>query len=214
MVEYLEQTMFHPDSLAAAQRYCEKINLPEHVTDEDLRAEMNVNGCHFGAAVNYFVTQWMGRSGNGSTDREFAGNLSTRWNANGGDSNTRFRSATNAIHDFAREFRRCCFTCLDFRKFLENVGDTPGIGLYCDPPWPELGAEYRHKFTEQDHVELANRLTGMKHVRIVMRFGDHPVIRSLYSQQDDWRWISATGKTQGNSKQAEWYITRNIEDAS
>jgi DNA adenine methylase len=209
MVEYLEQTIFHPDELAKAQKFCKDIDLARFVSNEDISAEVEgSNGCHFGSAVRYFITQWMGRSGNGSTDKEFTGNLSTRWNANGGDSNTRFRSATNAIHDFAREFQRCNFVCLDFRKFLSNVSDTPGTGLYCDPPWPDLGAEYRHAFTEQDQVELSNLLVQMKHVRIVMRFGDHPVIRSLYSQQDGWQWIPAIGKTQGNNKQTEWFITR------
>lgn len=212
MVEYLEQTIFHPDSLSSAQEYCKKIKLAQFVTDEDIRSELDgLNGCHFGAAVNYFVSQWMGRSGNGSTVKEFGGNVSTRWNANGGDSNTRFRSATNAIHDFAREFRRCCFTCLDFRKFLENVPDDTGTGLYCDAPWPDAGEQYQHPFTEQDHAQLNYAMERFLNARIVMRFGEHPMIRSLYAEKYGWRWIPATGRTQGNSKQTEWFITRRGE---
>lgn len=215
MVEYLEQTIFHPDSLQRAQEYCQKIELFARVPDADIKAEVEgYNGCHFGAAVNYFVTQWMGRSGNGSTDKEFTGNLSTRWNANGGDSNTRFRSATNAIHDFAREFRRCCFTCLDFRKFLESVSDEAGTGLYCDPPWPDAGEQYLHKFTDQDQRDLAENLDSFQEARIVMRFGEHPLIRELYPERDGWEWIEASGRTQGNNKQTEWFITRRCGSRS
>jgi site-specific DNA-adenine methylase len=209
MVQYLDRTVFHPEELQRAQQYCRDIHLGDYVSDEDLKNEVkSLNQCHFGAAVRYFITQWMGRSGNGSTSREFSGNVSTRWNANGGDSNKRFRSATEALQDFSRQFQRCSFTCLDFREFLSNVSDTPGTGLYCDAPWPDLGNEYRHAFTEQDQIELSNLLVRMKHAKIVLRFGEHPVIRSLYSQQDDWEWIPATGKTQGNSKQSEWFITK------
>lgn len=215
MVEYLEQTIFHPDELEKAQRYCREIELFRHVTDQDIAAEVEgQNGCHFGAAVNYFITQWIGRSGNGSTPKELEGNISTRWNANGGDSNTRFRSATNAIHDFAREFRRCSFVRLDFRQFLQSVSDQDGGGLYLDPPWPDAGEEYLHPFSDQDQNELWAAVSRFQNVRIVMRFGEHGKIRSLYREQDGWQWIEAAGRTQGNSKQTEWFITRRCGSKS
>ena len=215
MVEYLEQTIFHPDELARAQKYCKDIELARFVTNEDVRAEVDgVNGCHFGSAVRYFITQWIGRSGNGSTPKELEGNISTRWTASGGDSNTRFRSATNAIHDFAREFRRCSFVCLDFRKFLEQVNDSETTGLYLDAPWPDAGDEYLHPFTEQDQNELWGALSRFRNARIVLRFGEHGKIRSLYREQDGWRWIEASGRTQGNSKQTEWFITRRCGSES
>lgn len=211
MVEYLKKTVFHPDELVRAQEYCKKIDLPSHMSDIDIRGELD---CHFGAAVSYFITQWMGRSGNGSTPKELEGNLSTRWTASGGDSNTRFRSATDAIADFVREFQRCSFTCLDFRKFLEPVRDDAGTGLYLDPPWPDAGDEYLHPFTEQDQNELWGAVSRFRNARIVLRFGEHGKIRSLYREQDGWRWIEASGRTQGNNKQTEWFITRRCGSES
>jgi site-specific DNA-adenine methylase len=212
MIEYLEMTLFHPESLAAAQEYCKKFNLPAFVPDEDIAAEVSgFNGCHFGAAVNYFISQWMGRSGVGSTDKEFEGNISTRWTASGGDSNTRFRSATNAIADFAKEFRRCNFTCLDAFEFIDSVKDNDSVGLYLDPPWPDLGGSYRHKFSDADQKRLADRLSVFDQTKIVLRFGDHPLIRSLYREESGWEWREATGRTQGNSKQQEVYISKRCE---
>lgn len=212
MVEYLEQTLFHPDELARAQEYCKKSDLEIYMSDDDITADVHgFNGCHFGAAVNYFITQWMGRSGVGSTDKEFEGNISTRWTASGVDSNTRFRSATNAIKNFAEEFRRCSFTCLDAFKFLESVNDGESIGLYLDPPWPDLGGSYCHKFSDDDQKRLADTLGRFGQTKIVLRFGDHPLIRSLYPEECGWEWREATGRTQGNSKQQEVFISRRCE---
>lgn len=215
MIEQLDRTLFHPEELWDAQRFCRDIHLGDYVSDKDIADEVrSLNRTHFGAAVRYFVTQWMGRSGNGSTDKEFSGNISTRWNANGGDSNKRFRSATEAIRDFSEAFQKCSFTALDFRVFLDSVLDEPEIGLYCDPPWPDAGERYRHPFTEQDHCDLCERLSGMAKVRIVLRFGEHPMIRSLYGEQYQWRWIPAAGRTQGNRQQDEWFIVRRCGESA
>lgn len=215
MVQYLDRTVFHPEELQRAQQYCRDIHLGDYVSDEDIKNEVkSLNQCHFGAAVRYFITQWMGRSGNGSTSREFSGNVSTRWNANGGDSNKRFRSATEALEDFSREFQRCSFTCLDFRQFLSHVSDTPETGLYCDAPWPDAGDEYLHAFTDQDQNELWGALSRFQNARIVMRFGEHPKIRSLYQERDGWEWREALGRTQGNNKQSEWFITKRCGSES
>ena len=212
MIDYLDKTIFHPDELFRAQEYCKKIELGRFVPDEDIIAEVEgFNGNHFGAAVNYFITQWMGRSGQASTEDEFDGKVSVRWTSSGGDSNTRFRSATNAINDFSVNFQRCNFTRLDFRVFLSNVKDLPTHGLYMDPPWPEAGEPYRHPFTEKDQQELADAVKRFEQIRIVLRFGDHPMIRDLYKESDGWQWKFMSGRTQGNNSLAECYISRRCE---
>lgn len=209
MVDYLNQTIFHPDELARSQQYCQKIDLQQFVPDEDIFAEVDgTNGCHFGAAVRYFITQWMGRSGQASTDHEFEGNLSTRWTSSGGDSNTRYRSAVNAIADFTTVFGKCNFTRLDYKVFLGKVVDFPTHGLYLDPPWPDAGEEYRHPFNDGDQCDLALHLDQFKAAKIVLRFGEHPRIRELYPECNGWTWVAANGRTQGNNQQAEWFITK------
>lgn len=212
MEDYLNATIFHQEELSRAQDYCRQIELWRYVPLEDIAAEVSgLNGCHFGAAVNYFITQWMGRSGQSSTNQEFTGNLSTRWTSSGGDSNVRFRSATNAIADFSSAFRKCNFTALDFRAFLTKVKDDASHGLYCDPPWPDLGGEYSHTFSTDDQKHLSRVLTGMKSLRTVVRFGEHDLIHELYKEIDGWKWRNTGGRTQGNNSQSEWFISRNCE---
>jgi site-specific DNA-adenine methylase len=211
MTEFLNATMFHPQELERAQEYCQK-DLESFVSREDVASEVNgFNGCHYRGACMYFITQWMGRSGQSSTGKEFNGNLSTRWTSSGGDSAVRFRSATEAIADFQQAFKKCSFTRLDFREFLGRVVDSADHGLYCDPPWPDLGEEYKFPFNEDDQKSLASMLNATESIKIVMRFGDHEMIRDLYKESDGWKWKFMTGRTQGNSKQAECFISKRCE---
>lgn len=201
LVNALRDTMFHPDELKAAQQEC-RMDIPSRALIN------NSSWCDLDLATAYFITQWMGRSGQSSTDGEFDGNLSIRWTSSGGDSNTRYRSAVEAIEEFSKSFQRCNFCCLDFREMLSKVKDDPDHGLYCDPPWQELGDEYKHKFTEKDHRDLARGLSEYQSIKIVMRFGDHPLIRTLYSKANGWLWRGTTGRTQGNSDQGEFFISK------
>ena len=95
----LRNLPFHPDVLVDAQVFCKDFCPQDHAS--------------IAAAVNYFICCWMGRSASGGCDREFQGGISTRWNANGGDSNTRFRSAIRGLAEWRKIMRRCSFTCLD-----------------------------------------------------------------------------------------------------
>jgi site-specific DNA-adenine methylase len=100
---------------------------------------------------------------------------------------------------------------MDAFEFIDSVKDNEGVGLYMDPPWPDLGGSYRHKFSDDDQKRLADRLSVFDQTKIVLRFGDHPLIRSLYTVEAGWEWREATGRTQGNSKQQEVYISRRCE---
>jgi len=220
LIEFLNNTMFHPNELAASQEYCRSIEkrLPEFM---DVRSDVEgINECHWGAACHYFITQWMGRSGKASHDDEFDSKVSVRWTSSGGDSNKRFRSAVEAISEFSRSFQRCNFTAIDFGEFLSKCIDNPahGIyaddgtnGLYCDPPWPDAGDVYRHKFTEKEQIDLVRMLNEFVNIRIVVRFGEHPLIKDLYLESDGWKWRSMTGRTQGNSDQREFFISKRCQ---
>lgn len=183
----MRRKAFHPDELKRAQRDCAE--------NEGCLSDGHP---HLGLARSYFISQWMGRSGKGGTDGEFRGQLPLRWNANGGDSNKRYRSAVASILAFRRILARCNFSTLDVFDFLGNVKDEQKHALYLDPPFPGVGGEYKHKFTEKQHETLAGELAGFSLTRVVCRFYDHPLIRKLYPEPK-WTWRRLKGRDQANN---------------
>ena len=65
------------------------------------------------------------------------------------------------------------------------------------------GDEYIHKFTEQDHRDLATKLHEFTNCRVVVRHSDHPLYRELYP---DWVWVPVEGRNQGNNTISEILI--------
>ena len=199
LVEELQNAAFHPECLQKAQKSCAWWANKQNYPYED--------PCIIWAA-SYFISTWMARNDSAGTDKELDASLSVRWNGNGGDSNKRFRSATEALEEWGQVMRSCSFVCMDAFEFLANVKDRPDdrLGLYCDPPWPGDGASYKHKFTDDQQKKLADTLAGFDHVRIVCRFGDHPLIRSLYPDHL-WNWLPVTSRTQANKAKSEVLLT-------
>lgn len=197
LVSMLDDLPFHPDALAGAQEMCMAIenNRAPIVNDHDK--------IHWAAA--FFICSWMGRSGLSGSVGEFKGNLSTRWNANGGDSNTRYRSAIAGLEEWQRIMRRCNFSTLDFREFLNNCKDLPKHGIYSDSPFPNADVKYKHTFTEQDHIDLAMALHRFERAKVVIRYYDHPLIRELYPE-DRWKWHCFDGRKQSNAEAPEVLI--------
>lgn len=187
----LQRLPFHPEILTNAQTFC-KSNEPNGLDDID-------------AAAHYFVCVWMGRSHKAGTVDEFNGGLSRRWNGNGGDSNTRYRSALRSLAAWERVMRRCSFDTMDCFEFLQACKDESCHGLYVDAPWPDDGKKYRHTFTETQHRQLAMALRSFTKMRIVVRFGDHPLIRELYPEHY-FTWRRLTSRTQANKDKAEALI--------
>lgn len=193
LVNVLDKSPFHPDILDAAQRACESIEEKGH----------EMPSLHW--ATSYFIACWMGRSHKCGIDDEFNGGLSIRWNANGGDSNKRYRSAVEALDGWAEIMRRCNFSVLDCFAFLDRCEDAAGHGIYCDPPFPGPGDRYKHQFSEAQHNALANGLGQFKHCRVVCRFYDHPLIRRLYPEPR-WTWNRLKGRKQSNDEAPEVLI--------
>ncbi len=152
----------------------------------------------------------MGRSGQAGTDSEFDGGLAMRFTASGGGSNTRYRSAVESLEAWGHTLKRCEFSCLDWRVFLTKCQDRPKHGMYVDAPWPKDGGNYRHKFTEQDQRDLAAALGKFDQMRIVVRYGDHPLIRELYPESA-WTWHMMTSRTQGNNEKSEALIINKVK---
>ena len=196
--EQADAMIFHPDCLKTAQDACKSAPPPRNSTDA-LRA------------LNYFVAVWMGRSGKAGTDDEFDGNLAMRFTASGGGSNTRYRSAIESLEAWGQTLKRCEFSCLDWRVFMTKCQDKPKHGLYVDAPWPKDGGNYLHKFTETDQQELAVALGKFDQCRVVVRYGDHPLIRELYPESA-WTWHMMTSRTQGNNAKAEALIVNKARN--
>lgn len=194
LIDRLSRLPFHPDILRAAQDACD--GQPHAIPDVNL-------------AEAYFVCCWMGRSGIAGTDAEFKGNLPIRWTSTGGDSNTRYRSAVKSLVAWSRIMRRCNFSTLDFRDFLAKCKDYAAHGIYCDAPFPEAGDSYRHKFTEQDHRQLAGRLATFTDALVLVRYHDHPLIRELYPA-GEWHWTALEGRNAANNSTPEVLISNHI----
>jgi DNA adenine methylase len=194
MVARLNRLPFHPDTLAAAQDYCRSFE-PKGPADVTL-------------AESYFICCWMGRSGKAGTDGEFSGGLPIRWNANGGDSNTRYRSALRSTAAFQRIMRRCNFDTQDAFEFIDRCEDNERTGIYCDPPFPDAGRKYVHNAGKTDaeernwHLALKNELERFHKARVVCRFYDHPLVRELYPEPR-WTWRTLKGRKQSNAEAPE-----------
>ncbi len=177
--------LFHPDELIEAQAICKA-------------SEAAIGPPGLERALNYFVASWMGRSATAGTDSEFDGALAVRYTASGGGSNVRYRSAIRSIEAFGKVCELCEFTVADFREFFKKCHDRDGHAIYIDAPFPEKGGGYRHKFSESDQKDLANLAGQFSKTRVVIRFYDHPLIRSLYPESY-WTWRFLSGRDQANN---------------
>lgn len=196
LVERLDATPFHPEMLKQAQECCRK------------NGQSYCNPNPFDWAYHYFVASWMTRGGKMGTKGEFEQGLSVRWKAGGGDSVVRFRSATEGIAEWQQVMRKCTFHTLDCFDFLGECKkrDIAENAVYADPPWPDDGDNYTHKFTDAMQRRLAGVLTSFEKARVVVRYGDHPLIRELYPE-DRWTWRRLTSRTQANKDKAEVLLT-------
>lgn len=194
LVKEADANPFHPDVLESAQSVLKQFS-PD---DTNLRA------------LCYFVAVWMGRSATAGTDGEFDGNLAVRFTASGGGSNVRYRSAIDSLEAWGATLRRCEFTVLDFRVFLKKCHDRKGHALYSDAPFPGAGDDYRHKFTEADHRDLARLLSEYRDTRVVVRYYDHPLVRELYPESR-WTWVRLKGRDQANNAEKAEVLIINGE---
>lgn len=195
--ETLNAMLFHPATLAEAQEILAGQMVAGDADDAMRRA------------YAYFVVAWMTRSGTAGTNGEATGKLCLRWEAGGGDSAKRWRSAIESLPTWHEHLKRCTFSCLDFRNFLAKCKDQDGHGIYCDPPFPGPGDKYTHGFSAEEHLLLAMRLEEFIKSRIVIRYYDVPAIRNLYKESDGWTWHEWQGRKQTNGDAPEVLIVRN-----
>ncbi len=208
----LRRLPFHPDVLAAAQERCRFV---EGRHGDGLFGSSLVPGPddagRLAWAVDYFVTSWFGQGGRSGTKAEFRGPMSVRFDAGGGDSCRRYRSAVASIPAWRQAvLSRCTFFAGDFRQLLAKVRDRDDCGLYCDPPFPGPGDAYRHRFTPADHRDLRDRLAPLRRTRVVVRYYSHPLVEELYPRSA-WDWQAFDGRDQHNAgDKPELLITNRL----
>lgn len=190
----LRRKTFHDYDLRAAQKY-----LADNPSARGLEK-----------AEAYYVACWMTRSEAAGTGNEYDGNLCLRYDAGGGDSAKRYHnSIRSAANVFRKSFQRCSFSnrcvfdCLTVKPLA--LKDDPESGGYFDAPWPKDGDKYQHYFDEGKQRRLAYLLGQYRQATIVVRYGDHPLIRELYPE-DRWEIHETTSRTQANKAKAELLI--------
>lgn len=156
----------------------------------------------------YWSACWIGRKGKGGT-KHMGGMPSVRRTGIGGTNATRIKAAANDLRDWAKEFERCEWESVCFRELLPKVADRDGCGIYCDPPWVGAGRNYEYAFSETDHFDLATLLAEFKHAKVVIRYGNDPMIRTIYGRAFASRFdiVEQSARNQANSQTGEIWIT-------
>jgi DNA adenine methylase len=206
----LEATLYHPDELAAAQDRCSEresanvgygalFGMPE------MNPDRPADHANVDWAYDYFLCTWMTGGGRSGTSSEFNQSMSFRWGADGGDSCGRFRSAAESFSGWFEAMRPWNFIVQDAISFLGKIKNAEGYGCYADAPWPDDGDGYKHGVDDYFQRTLAKDLTRFKKTRVVVRFGDHPLIRELYPESH-WNWVLQSSRAQSNGEVKEVLI--------
>lgn len=178
-----------------------------HPGEMKLALERTDSICRVTSAWAFWVVCWLGRKGKGGTKSQ-GGKPSIRRSADGGSNASRIQAAADDLStSWATEhFPRCEWECEDFLVILPKIKDRKDCGVYADPPWDGPGADYLHSFKEEHHVQLRDGLLRFKEAKIVVRYGDTPFIRELYS---GWDIEEAEFRDQVNQVKPELWISRN-----
>ena len=108
--------------------------------------------------------------------------------------------------------------CLDFRDCIDRY-DRPSTMFYCDPPYWERRSgpqDYAVRFTEQDHLDLAEILCSIQG-KFLLTYDDSFKVRDAY----DWAYIkpiqftysSPHAGSAGESTTGEELIISNYDTA-
>lgn len=98
------------------------------------------------------------------------------------------RSVTSTIRDNLQFFEPChhrlkyvLIENLDWRQFLKDF-DNPGMVFYLDPPYLKYSVGmYKHVMTQQDHIEMCERIFQLQGFVALSGYGDDQT-RSIYGR--------------------------------
>lgn len=208
LIRRVDRLLYHPDVLAQAQARC--LDREAGANGPGLFAAGGDDGIDVGWAADYFVCCWMGRGGYSGRGGELTQPLAVRYTASGGSSARRWRSAVESLPAWGRVLARWEFVRTSGLELAERLKPQEGAAVYADPPWVGAGDEYTHRFTTEQHQRLAReaaRLAGCGY-RVVLRYGDDPLIRGLYPAEEGWEWTEHTSLDQRNGEVAEVLIVK------
>ncbi len=183
-----------------------------HPAELELAEELSSSSSPVHRAWAFWSQCWLGRKGKGGCKGEVK-MPSVRYTAGGGTNASRIKSAAADLEAWSQHFQRCEWKCEDFHVFLSQLSDSVLCGIYCDPPWVDAGDSYLHTFSEQDHRDLADCLERFEKSTVVSRYGDHPLIRELYSNSRKWRIDLGRSRTQTNGLTEEVWICSLCENS-
>jgi hypothetical protein len=199
----LRREVFHPDTLAAAQGRCSGREMEfcdeGSLFNSSLGDRRHAALAHLEWAADYAICTWMGRGGRSGTEGEFRQGLPIRYSPNGGGSAQRFHNWVASIPAWRRVLRRCEFATDDALDVIAACHDSARCGIYCDPPWPDVGDKYTHADNYAFQRRIASALSRFTAARVVVRYADHPLIRELYPR-DRWTWLTYPSRAQTNDK--------------
>lgn len=151
----------------AAARWKDRGNIPAGETADLERA------------YDFFLSSWIGRNGVSGT-LSYNQGFSRRFTKSGGHAAKRFRGAVNSIPQWRRRMANLTILSECGISLCERIEDSPGVVIYCDPPYLVKGAKYVHDFDSADHRRLAGILGRFEYTRVVVSYYDHPLLAELY----------------------------------
>lgn len=196
LIDKLRVNLVHPEVLSDSQAWLR--TCPEPLAVIDLNH-----------AVHYFTSIWMGRNSLAGTDGECKDTLSVRWTP-GGHTAVKWKSALKMLSYVRDTFQVCTYTSRDVFEFIGQCYDESDSGQYYDPPFPEEGGSYKHKFSEVHHRLLEMNLRRFKDAPIVLRYYDCDLARELYTVERKWKWLHLPGRNASNDARPEVLILRNV----
>lgn len=223
----LDKTLFHEEEFRDAQRRCadrdgDGVIGGLFVATRETGKTVADDRPSVDWAFDYFVCCWMGPGAKAGKPHHFTSYFPVRMSASGGSSAKRFRSAVESLDGWCEALRPWSFVCRDAGDLLDRVAGwetkrckaadagerLEPYGIYCDPPWPEAGRKYEHKVDDGVfHRRLEERLRSLTTYRVVVRYGDHPIIRGLYGRPE-WEFVELKTRSQANTAVAELLIVR------
>lgn len=193
LIKRCQETLSHPAELRRAN---------------DLASGL-ANGSTVEHAWSYWARCSLGRGGEGGTEN-IGRKVSFRYTNTGGNNASRITSMAHDLDEWADMIKNVEFADVECGiALIGKLHDNTKHGLYIDWPWDEPAGEmYEKTFTEADHRRAAEAVQRFNKTKVVIRYGDSPLIRELYPSSC-WTWHDAQSRTQSNSVRGEVWITRN-----
>lgn len=91
----------------------------------------------------------------------------------------RFRARTRRLEGVRDRLAHVQIECADYREVIQRFGGNENSLMYIDPPYVGFERHYIDSFTDADHGSLAH-LLGNVRCKVILSYGDHPMIRRLY----------------------------------